>query len=332
MTLLAQPGCLLRRHDNPAETGVVLHVSQWGMVLHKVGVARHGGDQCILKWRKSDDVPWFNAVIHDINEWQVIELKALPPCEIQAKSEDGGLWGVGVICGKPKSLLECAAEHGLRGVTVPFLKKLVKHLDIVTDRMPDLEYDLVRLIITTAFPAIDDETLATWMGRRGAMKAARFMSFLDPEDDIDMLAEVIGEDDCAQIRKDARDYQKRVKFEKAQAEKAAAAACGRRGPRGAAGSKEVTPAMIKDACRIASRMMPPLGMFYHNEAEHRVRTAYPEKAFPPYTCSRFYKDLGDDTWKVAVGTVLKWVWNVHCDHCKSACCPWSFDELCALGE
>lgn len=167
LSLLQQPGTLTKKRG--AKRGlVVLKSSAWGFLGWQVFLKTVDG-KIVLELGPPDKTLVKYNVVADPAEWQSLVVQCLPPSH-GAWSVAKSSLGMEVAClGKPQPLLTAAAESGFKGMTVVYLRKLLKHLQVEqAGRKPATEVQLVEALTRHVLPSSSEGDLDTYLQRRDA--------------------------------------------------------------------------------------------------------------------------------------------------------------------
>ena len=168
---LQQPGTLTKNQS--AQRGlVVLKSSAWAFLGWQVFSKTVDG-KFVLESEPPDKTLVKYNIVTDPAEWQSLVVQCLPPSH-EAWSVAKPSLGMEVAClGKPQPLLTAAAETGFKGLTVAYLRKLHKHLQVEqAGRKPATEVQLEALT-RHVLPFSSEGDLDTYLQRRGAAEEGR---------------------------------------------------------------------------------------------------------------------------------------------------------------
>lgn len=163
LSLLAMPGTIIR-YPTPGMVGIVLSVSQYGVLLWKAPLKKVGATFFITPSRAPE--PWFYANLFDTETWSVLVVEAWPPGRVHAAlasaSDSSARCGMALVRTGPKtSLMTHAAECGFPNLTVPFLAKLWRYLDIPNPEggRPKTEKGLAEGLVKACLPNVTGDEL-----------------------------------------------------------------------------------------------------------------------------------------------------------------------------
>ena len=228
LSLLVQPGTLLfKRGADKSDIGYVLSVSEFAALVWRVSPHIADGKRFITFETPPNKPVWEYWAITSLADWvcQATDVM-LPSVGALDGGDTSGSIGVGVPSDAQHSILRYSAEHGFKGMTITFLKRLVVSLDIVPNEgetNPTREFELVKVLIQHVFPDVDEETIAMYMARRHSKWDVRFCSDLRHADIADVV-DVLGEQDASEFASEVKAYMKQAEEDKEKAKTAAAAA------------------------------------------------------------------------------------------------------------
>lgn len=203
LSLLQQPGTVTKRKGDQRGL-VVLKSSAWGFLGWQVYLKKVD-DKIVLEWGPPDKTLANYHIVTDPAEWQSLVVQCLPPNH-EAWSFAKSSLGMEVAClGKPKPLLEAAAEAGLKGLTVVYLRKLFKHLKVEqAGRKPATEVQLVEAITRHILPSSSEADLDLYLQRRDAAQEeeeldGQVTQVLLEHDAVQDLADDLGDGEAATL-------------------------------------------------------------------------------------------------------------------------------------
>jgi hypothetical protein len=323
LSLLAQPGSMIYHRDvGPGSARWVVRASEHGVyVCRLTPMVKHG--QRILDFPTSDgEKIWETLHINDLRGWMVQETQALPPSCCEARDEDGLPLGIVLTVKAGTSaytVLNYAALQAFRGMTVPFMKKLIRHVDPDIEEMPTVEMDCVKWLIMHCFPAMEDEQLFEIMSKRHAFKL-KFETVLTPEL-VSQAAEFLGDSTTKEMHQEVVAYAKKV----AAAKMAAPAPKAKAGAKKTAAKKKFAPKDY-ESLAAAQKYKPPCPgcmLSIETEWDSRWKITYPT-LLPPMSHSASYDPDNMPSMRRALFTVLKWAWAHH-EKAGGEPCTFNFD-------
>lgn len=211
LSLLAEQGMALMNTETK-EFGVVCHISCHGFIwMNFTHSWRRGRGIIYVCFRDKDGEPSINLeykCITRLEEWRARKLTVLTP----GRAKQAGVEGqVGfAIANDPSeqgcTLLRAAASRGFRGVTVPFMQRLIDHLSVrwETRRRPTLEKEVAALLVKHVFPDKSDEEIATIVAQR-SLRPSKCMTTVLTAQNAEVLAmEMCADAGDADVMRDAR--------------------------------------------------------------------------------------------------------------------------------
>ena len=326
--LLVEPGSLLFHAEQGMRTMVyVVDSCEWGVTAWLPTPLTCEG-QKYLSFREGHVTDrWKYVHITDLKGWMVIETKAMPPSCCKARRADGAPRGVVITAltsaGTP--IVEYAANKAFRSLTIPFMKKLIVHLEIPVDRMPSLEYELAKLLVQFVRPDLDDAALADVLGQRKAKPFGnvRFETALTLEA-VEKLSDVLGDDVTVEFANEAKSYAKQVHNLKLQGMQQNALARGKGRGKGSTKKKVCGERDLRGLDE--ARCYLPLGAELSQESQWHTRwkATYVGSPTPPFSHGKNYVDGDARSKRDALIHVLKWVWEKH-ERATSERCPFELE-------
>jgi hypothetical protein len=323
--MLAIPGSMIYNKTDPNKNlGYVVASSEYGASVWRVSSYQEKG-YLGLEFKCPEGSK--DAEIWPINTlvgWYCCDVHALPPAALAVRlDKHQDRLGFKVKHADPKPILQHAALHAFKGITVPNLKKLMQFLEMRfegDDPVPSLEYDVVKALIGYVFPGISEEEMATILARRRASFKIHFDSAL-VDVNVEDFRDVLDDDDVDDLVKDTKDYV--LKLQKAKKE--AAEALGNK-------KKKAKPKKLKvmgpkdfKSLEASMKFVPTHGTLHQESEWHvRYRATYP-KDFPPFSFSRSYAVADNASQKAALRQCLEWLWGAHFDSTGEAC-PYDLSE------
>ena len=324
LSLLVQPGTLLfKRGADKSDIGYVLSVSEFAALVWRVSPHIADGKRFITFETPPNKPVWEYWAITSLADWvcQATDVM-LPSVGALDGGDTSGSIGVGVPSDAQHSILRYSAEHGFKGMTITFLKRLVVSLDIVPNEgetNPTREFELVKMLIQHVFPDVDEETIAIYMARRHSKWDVRFCSDLRHADIADVV-DVLGEQDASELASEVKAYMKQAEEDKEKAKTAAAAAKPK--PKKMPKVKKCTLKHL-GSIETARKLLPPgAGLYVETEWHTRWRGTYPS-AYPPFSSSRSDTEGNAAKSREALVLVLTWLWSRH-QLATGIECPYDF--------
>lgn len=204
LSLLCRRGHILR-NTRTAEVGLVLHATEYGVLLSKCKIRRIA-QPVESHWvdavgPTSEGGAWvWHRVVLDVSEWKSLPTRMIAPSEVSSLGLGAGSDGfvMFVRCerlGKTPSLLEAAARDSFRGMSVPYLLKMIEEFRIPYDGpKPKLEAAVLRIVVKWALPNLPEDELEAIISARSARQARQFESVLT-EANAELVKNVVGGDD-----------------------------------------------------------------------------------------------------------------------------------------
>ena len=165
-SMLAVPGTVV--FDTETNKGfLVLYCSRYGAIACKQGIRRAGRlyEFVLPKPENRHTVPLF---ITDFNRWKAQRVKVALPGDKEHGDLGGGEGARLIAAGVSQKLIEVAVDNGLRGLTVPFLRKLLVALEarVPGGRAPTELVAMTQLIKAVFKELATDEYTMEVMRRR----------------------------------------------------------------------------------------------------------------------------------------------------------------------
>ena len=165
-----QPDMLTRTTDDK-RTLLVLATTPFGMLGFRCQPRKFGEEWCIDLTSTVEDCVTFEYVI-DVNKWKCFQV--VPRCPPPTAGDGGSHIFQLMVVGAPQKLLSFSVRLGLPNLTVFYLKKLFKHLDVaVVGPKPTTEAPLVQAL---ALHILGDEANA------GLLKAIAIARTVDADE------------------------------------------------------------------------------------------------------------------------------------------------------
>ena len=329
LSLLAFPGTLIGK-----ESAGIRHMS------YVVATSANAVTTCSISPKQVDGQKYFDfgaagkevwsyTCLTSLEDIVVLETKALPPSLVKATDPVDGL-PLGVVVGileqKPIAILKHAIANGLRGTSKPYLRKLIRFLEItVVGRMPTLEIDLVKLLILEVFPDATPEEVAEMLARRHMKVKAKYDTVLN-EDIIEGNSNIL--DDCmiTESKASLKDYCKKLEGMKAAAA-AANAKAGLKVPALKASKKKKVFA-AKDMTgidEVRARLPPGATIALETEWHCRFKVTIACLPTPPFSKSAPFTVGNAASRAKAIGAVIKWAWLRYSEIDGAEPCPFDLD-------
>ena len=320
MSLCLIPGSYVVKKLPFLQQGYVVSSSEKGALIWLVDVERHGSQRHLVFKKEPGHVStnWSYWYVSDPSGYLLNATEVLPPAASLRENADGRPKGIAIVLSDGNKLykaLEFNAQHGFRGWTCQYMKKLVHELEVAVHPVPSNEGDLVKCLTKHIYPTIDDLTLASYMGQRSHRLVAKFDSVFKYDGMGDLVADIGDGDMQEEILKDAAAYRARVGAQKLVAKIGAKA--------------KAKPAPKKKKCagkffhlvEEARALLPVAdGCTLHQETEWHARfKVYYPTPYPPHSHGAPYEETDDKSVEAAMKEVLYWAWCCHFEATGQPC-------------
>ena len=271
LSLLVVPGTLLYNKSlGLPSLGYVLDTNRRGVILWNIMPVVAGGQRKLAFDPPVGVDRWRYEHIVKLDDWCCQEAENLPPCLCKELLADGTPRGLTIAIPKATgmAILKHSAMHAFPKLTVPYLKKLVSFLEVPCDHMPQVEVELLTLLLNYLLPTIIGPERAEILGKRTLNGKTKFDSTLTVAGIEDVIAQCADHDDVDAAVVEAKTYAQAV-----EGIQAAAFATAKAKAKGAAVKKKKKLA-AKDTASVeeARKYLPPRdGCHLYMESEWRLR-------------------------------------------------------------
>jgi hypothetical protein len=218
-------------------------------------------------------------------------------------------------------ILKGSADRAFTGVTVRYMKELIKHLEINPSPAPQTEHDCVKVLMYACHPSKSEAEILEIMSSQRHIKMPKFKTNLNM-DAIDACGEVLGSSTTREMRDELKAYMKKVEAAKLVTPAAK--------PKAKAGAKtakkKVWAPKDYETALAAQAFKPPHPECYlslETEWHPRWKISYPCR-FPPYCFSSPYDPDKPVTKRTGLFLALKWAWAEH-EAQELGACPYVFE-------
>ena len=318
LSLLAIPGTMLYHKDEMAATaGYVVGRNEYGVTLW-LGKPEVKNGQRIFNMIVPVDKPaWKFLHITKLEGWLCQETTPLPPCKRLALGGDGQPLGIVIGCLSDKALplLRAAALHAFKGMTIPNLKKLINYLEIDVGAMPQLEHDVVRLLVKHCLPEKTEPEIADILARRHLHGYALAYQTDLTEAIVHECAPMVGLDTVKEMVDEVNNYHKHVDALKAVAPTVKKPAV----------KKKKLGESASASVAAARKYLPDDALLTQEFTWHtRFRVSYPSKRLP-CEVTKSYKAEEEGSMTKSLRFCIRWAWEEH-EFNTGDLCPYIFDD------
>ena len=188
LSQLLQPGMLCVDREHRLD-----HVVYWVLRTTPSGVAALVGDvkNCagknFIAWRRLAEDGCKFIHIHDVSQWFVYTHEPADPHSLMLNAGAHGATEIPLVTfeliwpEEPlETLLRAMARRAFVGTTVPFMQRLIRHLEVMVEgRRPTTEMDVLRVLIKHVLPDISEDDMNAILALRRQKKASQFVSVLE---------------------------------------------------------------------------------------------------------------------------------------------------------
>ena len=322
LSLLAVPGTLLYNTSlGLASLGCVLDTNRRGVILWNIRPVVAGGQRKLAFDPPVGVDKWRYEHIVKLDDWCCQETENLPPCLCKELLADGTPRGLTIAIPKPTgmAILKHSAMHAFPKLTVPYLKKLVSFLEVPCAHMPQVEVELLTLLLNYLLPTLTGPERAEILAKRTLKSKIKFDSILTVAGIEDVIAQCADHDDVDAAVAEAKKYAHAV-----EGIKAAAFAKAKAKAKGAAVKKKKKLA-AKDTASVeeARKYLPPRDgcqLYMESEWHLRWKVTYTTVLLPS-TTSACFEEGCDESKRNALTHCLRWAWAEH-ERYSGEACPW----------
>ena len=168
LSLLVVPNTLLfHEKDGLKGACLVWGASEFGVTAWPVKAKMVGGQKS-FQLDTSEEADVKTVHITENLRWFAQDLAILPPAACKDLKPDGRPCGIrlSALGETIKGLVRNSVRHGIPLMAVPWMKKLIIHLEFPVERMPTLELECLKVFTQFVMSHSDDKQLAEMMSDR----------------------------------------------------------------------------------------------------------------------------------------------------------------------
>ena len=356
-SLLALPGCLLRRNGQPY-AGVVIKTTMWGALILRGRCLKLSQDVYCWDFSSLSEPLYEHAIITDYREWRSAALKPLAPaCQAsrikELGVEDHPPLPHGRVALAERAavapVLEASANEAFPNMTMAHLQ-LLKDAMGVSGNKNVTEYVARRRLVEAALPGRSCEEYDAIMAKSKCKAPERFSTVLTTAsvDNVDgiidqdlfkALKEKVRKGSTEKLQRDIIDSANRSNSTKSAADPCAAAASSSKAIPKRAASRGAR--SRKEPAKPRALVLPPGNTWTKEQIDPfipkvtgccisrdgtlhmRWKVKYPN-AVPPFSTSLVWNDAVSE--RDSVLFCLQWVWREHVRNNPEEVCPWIFPD------